>query len=582
MKIRKLKLGDKLSSKEKEHLKLKRVDRGLGLGRFKLAGKMMEKIRWRKNAQKANSKDKSEEINKNEQSTREDSQQENGEQQYEEEDGDDNKDQEEDHETSSSNLYDGLTNVLYPAISPLSTGYMTTNFNMMDLYPSAVLPVVSSASDRRDLRKKYEAERAKKIKKLEHVNEHIKEDQIKTTDEHEKSSESNNSEEVDNDETNDQDENSKLSSNDEPEISESRSTETSTKSINHPTETTTVASSSLFSKNILQPIFTPDERQLTHQLTPSLYSLIALTTNPQQQRLSMPSSNQQQNPTATLPIFTPAKSNLENSAALLLPLIARQSHKQQQLIRAQRQELLAQEAKEKELTKKLQQANEERNGPNEKDHDYFRGSYKVNEENDEENEKREKDHDYFRGEHKVKNYMDDEPKYFDKVKERGNSKPLYSDSAADYLDNNLKSSTDNAYYGSKYNYNKASINRLRRRKSDENQDQNRDSKSLIKGSKQDRQFSRRPKAGGNDEFDFSEFDEDLKSTKVNKLRRAKQARGTFAKRMFTEKEPDLEESKLVVAYNNDPNNLTNNADDKAPTMNETKLSRNASLIVYGY
>ena len=554
MKIRKLKLGDKLSLKEKEHLKLKRVDRRLGLKRFRLAGKMMKKIRWRKNSQKANSRDKSsskeiKQQQKDEQSIKEDNnndnnaqqqqqqqqqQQENsGEQQYEDEETEDNGRDQED-ETSSSNLYEGISNaaaLYHPILNPISTGYMTTGFNnMMDLYPPPSPVTPTTASDRRDLKKKYKkSKKSKKSKKLESVKSEeegdLKEDNSKAVEEEEKLDQN---EEVDN---NDEKDNLKLNTNKSESI----------KSINH-FET---ASSNLINNKIIQPIFTPiftpDDRQLTPS---SLYSLLALTSNARQ-RLSMPHLKNLNNLNPhyshhqhTLPLFAPTtKSSLDNSAALLLPLIAHQSHQQQQLIIAQHQKLLEQEAKQNELKEQLEQANLESSSQHEKQRQEI-----VAQANDS----------------PLKNEKYYEDSINEKLKGKARSKLLY----ANELDWNK---IDDKFTRSN-RYDKASINRLRRRKFD--QQQSNQSKRLMNQLR-------------NDEFNFSDFDDEEARSPSNSRGLRKQSKQMISKRMYDESE-EAELKSNVTKSEINMSNSSKNTDYKASTINKIKLDSNASLTVYGY
>lgn len=551
-KMRKLKLGDKLSVKEKEHLKLRaRADsRRLGLPRFRLAGKVMDKIRWRKSSQKTNSPDKAKEIKQEEPPGKEAA---SGEQQYEDEENEENGRDQEDDEPAGSNLYEGMASALYPAAlnpHPMSTSYMTNSFGgVLDpsaLYSSPVLMPAStgSSSDRRDLKKKHVKKQAKRIKKSETVKaEHIKEDnghQQKTGSE---KSGSDQSEEVDN--------NSGETGGDDEEDDNSLKLN---KTINQAIEATTAASSAaLKGTNLLQPVFAPTGRQLT-----PLYSLITLT-NGAQNRLALSPNhlNQAASATATLPLFTPAKpAPLDSSAALLLKLIEHQSHQQQQLIRAQHKKLLEQEVRQKELTKQLQQATEEK--------------------------QKEKLQDDFP--------KDEEPELHDRTKERAadKSKLLYANEL-DYWDKFVE---DDKYarpngHDRLSKYDKASINRLRRRKSEANQsDRSTQPMSLIKKSKQEQLL--RAARVNDEEFNFSDFDEDLESAPGKRLRNQRQ----FKRRMLST-EPEFGESNRVAnvttsqpASNDGPNGDSDKrpaSDPSPPTaINEMKLASNASLIVYGY
>ena len=543
--MRKLKLGDKLSLKEKEHLKLKRVDRRLGLARFRLAGKVMDKIRWRKSSQKkANSPDKTKEGTPEEPPAKEGGQA-SGEQQYEEEESEDNgRDQEED-EPSSQSLYEGMASALYPAaLNPhtLPTGYMTSGFSgVMDaasLYPSPVLMPASTASpsDRRDLKKKHaKTAKAKRIKKSENVKEHIKEDHSQKTGSEKSGADQ--SEEVESGGETSEDE------------EDDQSSLKLNKTINHAIEATTAASSALKSANLLQPVFAPNARQLT-----PLYSLLTLT-NGAQNRLAISPSHPLLAPagsTATLPLFTPAKPTLDSSAALLLKLIEHQSHQQQQLIRAQQAKLLEQEVRQKQLTKQLQQATE-----------------------DKQKEKLLEDFP-----------KDDEPLY-EQVKERLNERTKENDKSkllyANELDYWDKFVEDDKYtranrQASKYDkYDKASINRLRRRKSEENRsDQSTHPADVVQKSKPGRLTA-------DDEFNFSDFDEDLESVPNQRLNSRQQR---FERRAGLYSEPQFDESQpianVTAAQTNGPTDKRADSDPASAAINEVKLASNASLIVYGY
>lgn len=543
--MRKLKLGDKLSLKEKENLKLRRVDKRLGLARFRLAGKVMDKIRWRKSSQKANSPDKAKEIKQEEPPAKEAG---SGEQQYEDEESEDSgRDQEED-EVPGPNLYEGMASALYPAaLNPhqMPGGYMTNGFSgaVLDpssLYPSPVLMPTVSPSDRRDLKKKHAKKQAKRFKKSEsdrenvreNVKEHIKEDNSHPKTGSEKSG-TDQSEEADN--------------SGEADYEEDDNSIKLNKTINHAIEVTTAASSTALKS--LQPVFAPNGRQLT-----PVYSLITLT-NGTPNRLALPTVPHLNpamspviGPTATLPLFTPTKPALDSSAALLLKLIEHQSHQQQQLIRAQHRKLLEQEVRQKELTKQLQQATEEK--------------------------QKEKLQDDF-----PKN---DEPEIYDRTKERPNdkSKLLYANEL-DYWDKFVE---DDKYSRSnrpgrlaKYDqYDKASINRLRRRKAEASQS-DQSTTALVKKSKQ----ALRAIRPADDEFSFSDFDEDLEPTTGKRLR------NQFERRML---DPELAESRHIANVTASRTNGDTDKDRGADgypkasltTINEMQLAKNASLVVYGY
>lgn len=550
--MRKLKLGDRLSLKEKEHLKLKRVDRRLGLARFRLAGKVMDKIRWRKSSPKTNSADKTKGDRPEEPPAKEGGSA-SGEQQYEDDEGEDNgRDQEED-EPSGQSLYEGMASALYPAAlnpHPLPTGYMTSGFSgVMDaasLYPSPVLipASTSSPSDRRDLKKKHaKTAKAKRIKKSENVKEHIKEDHSHQKTGSEKSG-ADQSEEVEGGggETGSEDE-------------EDDQSLKLNKTINHPIEATTGASSVAMKGNLLQPVFAPNTRQLA-----PLYSLLALS-NGAQNRLAISASHPLLSPpgsTATLPLFTPAKPTLDSSAALLLKLIEHQSQQQQQLIRAQHQKLLEQDARQKQLTKQLQQAKEDK--------------------------QKEKLQDDFPKD-------DEPPELYERANERLNerasdkSKLLYANEL-DYWDRFVE---DDKYIRanrhdkpSKYDkFDKASINRLRRRKSEENRsDQSTHPANVVQKSKQELRQARLT----DDEFNFSDFDEDLERVPNRRLRSRPQQ---FERRAGLYSGPEFGESQPItnvttVRTNGKPDKRPD-SDPKASTaINEVQLARNASLIVYGY
>lgn len=615
--MRKLNLGDKLSLKEKEHLKLKRVDRRLGLSRFRLAGKVMKKIKFkrRKNSKKSNKDDddKSKDDDKQESNGKEGNSGQDNEQ-YEEEDEEDNGKDQEDENNGNQNLFNGLANAFYhpnaaaalnpiAAVQPISTGYIpATGLNgMIDLYPSQVLvpPALNSVSDRRDLNKKknnenFEKERnLRKIKNLENNVKKYEEDQQKSVQSNGDIKEDNESEEFDNNNNKNTDDDEFLKMNsDKFKDLKSKINHQNENSFSKTINQTSITSSlnSMFNKNFLRPIYALDERQLT----PSLASLLALTTNVQQ-RLSIPHTTMLNGPqTTTLPLFTPARSmpNTRNSNSLdiLLPLIARQSQHQQQLIRAQRQKLIEQEVKQKELTMQLQQATEQ------------------NKENKERGLKK----NYFKEELVGKSYLVDDLDDLEdreRFKEREKSRLLYENDQ-DYWDK----LNDESRLDKLKRLDRETLKRLRRRKSEEESNNQYDKlehnrsndilNSLIKKEKNQllRLQQQRAKAESSDEFDFSDFDEELRTSssmiRKNKLKikDEENKQQTFAKRMMSPEEPKTEESKLIVNVTNfnnktdKDNNRTERVDynvtasDSKPSsyMNEIKLAKNASLIVYGY